>query len=1834
MKTVKFFILCLFPIMTLFAQTDIGGTFENDSTLTFAGSPYTVISSITIPDTCTLTIEAGVIVKFNDGRYLTIYGNLVATEATFTTSRTTPAAGAWNGILFGSSTYAASATLTDCNYQYAQNMNINNGSVTLAGTDLLYISSNGIEMSRNATLNMSNGQITGNSSGAGIYLHDGASSTQAVLNNVDISNWDYGILMYGASRLTATNITISNCDNHGVYMNSDDAILSISGSTISSITNYGVCVNYKGIVNLDEVTITSCSWPIYYGAPGTITTSGSVDLTGNTRDAVYIYHTSNSNHWVLPSVDIPYYFRDNYTVSADGVLEIGSGNILKFNYHDALNIEGTLIANADVGEYIYFTSEKDDNWGGDTNNDGTATAPATGNWYGIKFKDTSVDTASVMRRCKVRYAGYGSTGGISMYNASPTIDSCDISYNYYGLYLQYDSNPILTNNTIGSSQRTPIAMSFEANPTMANNTLSFADNEYDAIGLLGGTLTADAVLSIRSMTYVPNMTYLMLSYITVPVDMTLTINKGIVIKAVSSYSITVNGTLIADATADSMITFTSVKDDNYGNPGDTNRDGSQTSPSVGNMGGINFASGSSANSILNYCRFNYARSSYGYAVVSVKDANPTILNCEMNNSSRAIACYQGAEPVITNNTITNTQAGYTPFAIEVSANPTFSGNSFINTGLVALGLFGGTLEQNGAIHKKNVAGYENITYVLLSNLTIGDNTYLAIDPGVVIKMENSVSIYVNGGFKAEGTTSKKIIFTSYKDDNVGNPMDTNGDGTATSPGPGNWGTVQFNENSDDSYSKLDYCELRYGGYYYSSDANIQFINASPTIINTIIEKANYYGLKFEGTSSPIVDNVTIQNCNYDPIAMSIKSNPQFSNITFNGNGSQGLRLLEGTLSSDATLSKRDLAGISNIAYIIGSLTVSPGVVLTVDPGVVIKLTGSILVHGGLSAVGTVSEKVVFTSLKDDASGGDTNNDGNASTPTAGNWGNISYYDDAIDSVNILKHCEINYSKGISITSAHVSVDSCVIQQVKGNAFSFYGTANPTIQNCGIYNVTYYYSYAFGIYNSSSPTIQNNEIINVYNAPITMNIFASPTFSNNTIQNVGRIAIDIESETLSQSDTISQRSFAGYENITYVLKEKLTINSGTTITIPAGTVFKNYGFYVNGNIQVNGTAEEPVILTRLSDDMYGNPEDTEQNGDTGSGSYTYGFYFTNSSDDASQINHCIIKHKSYGLDLNSASPTVNNTLFEYQTYGLELNGVSAPVIKDCHFKDLTKTPIRASILSYPSVTENNTISGTTHRGIEIINETLSQDFTLTKRNFAGINNIPYLFNNFTVGTGAVLTISPGVICKFYSGGSITVNKGLLALGGATSDSNIVFTSYKDDFYGGDTNADSSYSTPSYWYNWYGITFGNYSLAPYSKLKHCIFRYGGYNSYHGVVKTNSASPTIEYCSFTNNSNGIITSVTSNPVISYCDFNDNYYYAVKNDNGTYTINAQNNWWGDNSGPEHADNPLGTGDKVSDGVDFTPWLSDNSHNPITGDVSLNGSVQAYDAALILQYSVSSLSLNEVQLLVADVSGNGSVTAFDASYILQYAVGLIQGFPAEELYKISGNRQLLSDISLSLPDLTVDPGETITAPVSLNGTGAMSAMQIVIKYDPELLTATEIITTKKLAAMQVLTHIDESSGEIRLAAAGTEPLASDGIIANITLAVRKNVSGELNSPLIITRFLANETDLTESAQSSEIKILGVPTKYTLKPAYPNPFNPSTTLVYELPENAEKCRLSVYNMLGQETCVLFDGSKSAGRYSVVWHGLNKYGAPVKSGIYFVRLVAKDFVKVQKITLVK
>jgi parallel beta-helix repeat protein len=1832
MKNLYFIVTVILIVCSLqpVKAVNVSGSISTDSIWDISGSPYVISSSLTIEHGATLTIQPGVQVLVNDYQNLYLYGTLVANGVTFGSSSETPEAGSWGGIYVGSNYYTSDSgklSLTDCEVQHAQLLEVDNGITNLSNTNLSNFLYEAVRISgSNSTLNITGGNITGSSYAASYYSAISTNSlAKVVLSGVNIQNFQYGLYLRN-----------------------------------------------KAKVEINTIGISSCNWPIYYESPASLKVTGN-NIFNNHNNAVLMNMYSISDTLILPTINIPYYFPSGLTVNQNVRLEIGSNNILKFGNWTSLNIYGSLYANAAENESIYFTSYYDDNWGGDTNNDGTASAPSFGNWYGIQFQNESDDAGSLLNRCNIRFAGAGNIGGISTYNASPTVSNCDISNNYIGIYMQYASNPVLNNNTIGSSKLTPLAMSFEANPLMSNNILSFSDNEYDAIGLIGGTLSADAVLKTRSVTNVDNITYLMLDQIVVPQGKTLTINKGIVIKSYSySHRIIVSGTLIANATADSMISFTSAKDDNYGNPGDCNKDGTITSPTVGDWGGIIFTPG--ATGLLNYCRFKYATNwYYGFstcstteyindAAIGLIDASPTISNCEFKDLYYGISCYRASNPTLTSNSMVNIL--FTPICLSSTSNPTFSGITFTNVGWRAIGLLGGNVCQNGTIKKRDLADFTNISYVMLADITINSGAYVNIEPGVVIKNAYGSygnrwfygrSIYVDGGFRIDGTENQPVVFTSIKDDNEGNPGDSNGDGNSSTPSNGDWGSIKFLSTNDDAYSFINYARIKYAGS--ANEGAITYENAGGMLKHTLISNSSSYGLYCNGNSNPVIDSVTIENSSLDPIAMSLTSTPSLTNISFNSNYSQAIKIIEGTLSTNATIISRNIAGITNIAYIISNLTISSNARLTISPGVVIKFryenycqSPSIAVYGNLIAQGTPENHIYFTSFADDSKGGDSNNNGNNSIPEKGDWGGTNCWDylyggikfmdnsTVSDTVNHLTYCEISYAAtGTYLQGSHATFDNCVFQQSNIMGASVIGSSNPLFRNCSFYNINY--------------------------TPVELSMFSNPTFESCNALNVGYMALAVVPETYSQNDTVPIRSFGGYDNISYFMKGQCTINTGTTITIPAGVVFKSHsgyynnfntynyanGFIVNGTLKVLGTPQNPVVFTNAHDDTYGNPKDMNQNGSATAppdGSYYNNWYgnwitFNDVSNDSSIIQNTIFKYADRAITATSASPTLNGITFEHNYYGVDMSGVSQPKIDNCQFNNLLYYPMQISLVAYPASSANNLISGSTYKAIKVRDETLTQDVTLPKRSFGGIQNIPYYFENYVVGTSATLTINPGVICKFKSKNywespGLSVYKGFIAKGGNSIDSTIVFTCITDDFYGGDTNSDSSQTAP-YPGCFNGIVFGNEALDPLCTLSNCVIRYA-----HKGIETVGASPTITNCNFNNNEYAVYANAASNPVFSNCDFNNNSYFSINNVDKSFTIEAPNCWWGSNNGPIQSDNQSDGSteqETVSTYVNYSPWKTTGSIKPLAGDVSLNGNVSAYDASLVLMNVVSLASFNETQAMVADVSGTTGITAYDASLILQYVVGLVQVFPVE-IYAKTAFAAAQPSMLLSTDNVTANSGSEITVPVYLSNVSNIFGLQTSLSYNSDLLTVKSIKFTDYLLKMNVASNF-ETPGTIQLAVAGTTPLQTDGILANIVFKVTDNIEGTVNTQLTVNQIIANETNVSSNANLGIMALTGDVTNINLNTnnlakvsIYPNPFSEYTNVNFTVAQNNSNVNIYVTNANGTKVATIVNKLHNAGTYTLQWNGTDNENNPLPSGFYFIRIEMNDKVLTQKISIIR
>jgi hypothetical protein len=124
--------------------------------------------------------------------------------------------------------------------------------------------------------------------------------------------------------------------------------------------------------------------------------------------------------------------------------------------------------------------------------------------------------------------------------------------------------------------------------------------------------------------------------------------------------------------------------------------------------------------------------------------------------------------------------------------------------------------------------------------------------------------------------------------------------------------------------------------------------------------------------------------------------------------------------------------------------------------------------------------------------------------------------------------------------------------------------------------------------------------------------------------------------------------------------------------------------------------------------------------------------------------------------------------------------------------------------------------------------------------------------------------------------------------------------------------------------------------------------------------------------------------------------------------------------------------------------------------------------------------------------------------------------------------------------------------------------------------------------------------------------------------ALESKLLFEYNGGLVIEKSIA--ADWYDSDILSREVLL--PKEFNLERAYPNPFNPVTTLQYALPEDS-RVSLTIYNLQGRVVAELVNDMKIAGYHSIIWNASNH-----ASGMYFVKMMTPEFTKSQKLMLVK
>ena len=623
------------------------------------------------------------------------------------------------------------------------------------------------------------------------------------------------------------------------------------------------------------------------------------------------------------------------------------------------------------------------------------------------------------------------------------------------------------------------------------------------------------------------------------------------------------------------------------------------------------------------------------------------------------------------------------------------------------------------------------TYVIEGQVYIDNGVTLDIRPGVVVKAKDAAALIADTGARL---LAAGVTFTSFKDDSVAG--DTNNDGASVGE-PGDWRAVSIlGTGSRLTNNTFRYAgATNAAAAIYSRDTNaliqgnqitdgltqgIRIEAGVAKIIGNTIARNSGTGIGLGNSglaevrgnivtesknglwssssqSSTVADNTFSNNRDFGigmsngyklniptgntitgnqyafRLAFSAIPSPEDGN-TISGNTRDFVQFYGDERSSSVTFSTSIAKTYVNVDY---NVDIKAGSLLQIDAGVIVKMPDnhSINVEGGLVITGSESESVVITSVHDDTVGGDTNLNGNATSPSREQWSNIYIADSSIDFATVLEHVEVRYARtGIYISNARPTIRNAIIREVKNGIEVHNGNANPLIEGVAFSAFTDYAVYAnsranmqllnntvdggdegyqgFRFNGSSTGRIEGNTITGVRHFAVD---FASgvnaPVLKNNTFTGNG-IAMRVPPSALPSAEdgnvflpndrtgiwvrgasrsgelrlSVLRDEDSGSEINTYVMDGTTTMNGGSVLTIDPGVVLKfgrDARLVVNGTLKAEGTAELPIGFTAYQDDTLGG--DIGLDGDKSSpyAGYWYGIELNGTKDHV--IRHAKIRY---------------------------------------------------------------------------------------------------------------------------------------------------------------------------------------------------------------------------------------------------------------------------------------------------------------------------------------------------------------------------------------------------------------------------------------------------------------------------------------------------------------------------------------------------------------------------------------------------------------------------------
>jgi len=517
-----------------------------------------------------------------------------------------------------------------------------------------------------------------------------------------------------------------------------------------------------------------------------------------------------------------------------------------------------------------------------------------GSWVGIQFHNAQAE--SVLSHALIQFAGDRA------------------------LYLE-NSTPTLFDVKIANSSGFPVSTGGNTLPDFRGE-VDLENNPFKGIEIQPGTLNEESVEW-------PNhgFVYVVSGPLEVGPNTTLIIEPDVVVKFWHAPGGHPPGILVRGLLKAEGVQFTSVYDSRERAGGVTFLESQDPQP--GDWAGIVFYEGSSK-SYLRRCLIQYAGQRQQGAV-STQASSPELTEVTIADGAwYPLSSDADSFPALNDMTLTDNEPGD---AMEIRGGSAVAGRQERTWGFLG--------------------DKAQIVRVIRGDVTVEPEATLTIEPGVVIKFEESGRLVIRGTLRAVGgnNEAERIVFTSLRDGDYGGDTDK-----ATGPqDKRSWGGIVFDKADENSV--LQNCIVRY--------APISLTDASPRLIDNLLTESESAGIWASPGASPELRGNRLEH-----------------------NGWNGMAIWRAEIKTDQNWPRIGEGDAQLIRILAGEVTVADGATLSIEPGTIIKVSpdGKLRVYGGLRALGQADLPIIFTSLNDDSAGGDTNQ--KLEEARAGDWPGI------------------------------------------------------------------------------------------------------------------------------------------------------------------------------------------------------------------------------------------------------------------------------------------------------------------------------------------------------------------------------------------------------------------------------------------------------------------------------------------------------------------------------------------------------------------------------------------------------------------------------------------------------------------------------------------------------------------------------------------------------------------------------------------------------------------------------------------------------------------------------